>query len=74
MGSGGLFVLLSLMTNTQQHTEKSDVIVQEMGANRVKISSIFTAYMYLDTVFLYLLFKSNTKNVSPKLDIRQWKN
>lgn len=54
MGSGGLFVLLSLMTNTQKYTEKSDVIVQEMGANGVKIQSTFTACMYLDSVLIFL--------------------
>lgn len=36
----GLFVLLRLTTNPQKHTEKSDVILQEMGAHEVKISRI----------------------------------
>lgn len=49
MGSGGLFVLLSLTTNQQKHTDKSDVIVQEMSANRVKIRSVFSTH--LETVF-----------------------
>lgn len=33
MGSAGLFVLLSFRTTPQDHTEKSDVIGQETGAN-----------------------------------------
>lgn len=42
MGSSGLFVLDN---KTHRNTQKkSDVIVQEMSASRVKISSAFTAY------------------------------
>lgn len=37
MEGGGLFVLLSLTTNPQKHTDRSDVTAQEMGANGTEI-------------------------------------
>lgn len=55
MACCGLIVLLSLTTNPQKHTEKSDVIVPEMGANGVKISSILQLYMYLDMFYVVFI-------------------
>lgn len=69
MGSGGLFVLLSMTTNQQKHTDESDVIVQEMSANRVKIRSAFTAH--LETAF-YAFSLSNFTKLFPKLDTSNW--
>lgn len=69
MGSGGLFVLLSMTTNQQKHTDESDVIVQEMSANRVKIRSAFTEH--LETAF-YAFSLSKFTKLFPKLDTLNW--
>lgn len=78
MVRGGLFVLLSLTTNPQKHTERSDVIFQAMGANEVKISSIFTAIPVLTTQYNDVYFcnerqhQLRIKRMPASDDIMSW--
>lgn len=64
MESVGLFVLLSLITNPQNNTEKCDVI-----APKTRRGAVYFQHIEFHTVFT-VVFRGS--NVSAKLDVRRW--